>query len=85
MASSVSKSKSVRLPNELWDALEWVASAENKRVNDIIKEAVVEVCSRYPVPVNVEPGQTSIFDEVDGMTSDEDWQAIDDAVNSLTS
>lgn len=42
MASKTSKAKSVRLPNEFWDKLDWLKENEGIAPNDFIKAAVAE-------------------------------------------
>lgn len=61
MASKTSTAKSVRLPNELWAKLAWVADHKGERVNDFIKAAVAERLERYDVPdLRVGEDQTSL-------------------------
>lgn len=64
--SSVShrtKAKSVRLENELWDKLEWLAQNEGIRTNDFIKAAVVQRLATYSVPdLTVPEGQRQLFE-----------------------
>lgn len=65
MASSKSKAKSIRLPNEVWDKLQWISENEGEGVNDFIKSAIAERLERYDVPDTTAcEGQTSIFDVV---------------------
>lgn len=61
MASKTSAARSVRLPNETWAKLEWIAEFEGERVNDFIKSAIAERLERYSVPdLRVAEGQLSL-------------------------
>lgn len=62
MASNKSKAKSVRLANETWDKIEWVAADEGKKVNDLIKEAIEAMLATRPIPdLSVTEGQQQLF------------------------
>lgn len=62
MASKTSKAKSVRLPNEFWDKLDWLKENEGIAPNDFIKAAVAERLERYPVPdLTACKGQQELF------------------------
>ena len=60
-----SKAKSIRLPVETWDKLEWISENEGERVNDFIKAAIAERLERYQVPdLTVAEGQTELFSDL---------------------
>lgn len=62
MASKTSKAKSLRLPNEIWNKLDWISENEGEKVNDFIKAAIAERLERYDVPdLNVIEGQQELF------------------------
>lgn len=62
MASNKSKAKSVRLANETWDKVEWVAADEGKKVNDLIKEAIEAMLATRSIPdLSVTEGQQQLF------------------------
>lgn len=62
MASKTSKAKSVRLPNEFWDKLDWLKENEGIAPNDFIKAAVAERLERYQVPdLTACEGQQKLF------------------------
>lgn len=62
MASNKSKAKSVRLANETWDKIEWVAADEGKKVNDLIKEAIETMLATRSIPdLSVTEGQQQLF------------------------
>jgi predicted DNA-binding protein len=62
MASNKSKAKSVRLANETWDKIEWVAADEGKKVNDLIKEAIEAMLATRSIPdLSVTEGQQQLF------------------------
>ena len=62
MASKTSKAKSVRLPNEFWDKLDWLKENEGERVNDFIRAAVADRLEGYDVPdLTVVEGQQELF------------------------
>lgn len=53
MVSLTTKSKSVRLGNEVWRKLDWIADNEGITVNDFIKAAIAEKLDQFDIP---EPG-----------------------------
>ncbi|MDO4596813.1 MAG: hypothetical protein Q4B30_07635 [Coriobacteriaceae bacterium] len=62
MASKTSRTKSVRLPNAIWDKLDWIAQNEGERVNDFIRAAVADRLEGYDVPdLTVVEGQQELF------------------------
>lgn len=62
MASNKSKAKSVRLANETWDKVEWVAADEGKKVNDLVKEAIEAMLATRSIPdLSVTEGQQQLF------------------------
>lgn len=62
MASKTSKAKSLRLPNEIWNKLDWISENEGEKVNDFIKAAIAERLERYDVPdLTVIEGQQELF------------------------
>ena len=64
MASKTSKAKSLRLPNEIWNKLDWISENEGEKVNDFIKAAIAERLERYDVPdLTACQGQQELFPE----------------------
>ena len=64
MASKTSKAKSLRLPNEIWNKLDWISENEGEKVNDFIKAAIAERLERYEVPdLTACEGQQELFPE----------------------
>lgn len=64
MASKTSKAKSLRLPNEIWNKLDWISENEGEKVNDFIKAAIAERLERYDVPdLTACEGQQELFPE----------------------
>lgn len=64
MASKTSKAKSLRLPNEIWNKLDWISENEGEKVNDFIKAAIAERLERYDVPdLKACEGQQELFPE----------------------
>lgn len=55
---------SLRLPNEIWNKLDWISENEGEKVNDFIKAAIAERLERYDVPdLTACEGQQELFPE----------------------
>ena len=62
MASSKSKTGTIRLPNEMWEKMDWIAINHGERRNDFIRAAIAERLKRYQIPdLNVIEGQQELF------------------------